>query len=202
MSETETTGTTVAVSQVVRARTSAKSWMTRAEKTLNDLLSRPETEVSTTQIEFAIEHYEKRLDTFDACQQRDEEAEITEEQLMREIKQAADFRDERYRCLDMAKELLIKLYRKDRETVGNAEAGDDGSTTPTRPTLRSTRTEARLFKAEMPKFVVEVTQWQSFWDQFTAIIDNSEQSMNEIEDEIRDSEVVMTSATRVEKPYY
>ena len=70
MSETEATGATMAVSQVVRARTSAKSWLTRAEKTFNELLSRPETEVSTTQIEFAIEQYEKRLDTFDACQQR------------------------------------------------------------------------------------------------------------------------------------
>ena len=176
MSETETTGATMAVSQVVRARTSAKSWLTQAEKTLNELLSRPETEVSTTQIEFAIEQYEKRLDTFDACQRRVEEAELTEEQLMREIVQAADFRDERNRCLVMAKELLIKLNRKDRETVGNAEAGDDGSTTPTRPTPRSTRTEARLPKIEMPKFDGEVTQWQSFWDQFRAIIDNSEQS--------------------------
>ena len=105
-----------------------------------------------------------------------EEAELTEEQLMRKIEQTSDFRDERNRCLVMAKELLIKLNRKDRETVGNAEAGDDGSTTPTRPTPRSTRTEARLPKIEMPKFGGKVTQWQSFWDQFTAIIDNSEQS--------------------------
>ena len=95
---------------------------------------------------------------------------------MREIEQAADFRDGRNRCLVMAKELLIKLNRKDRETVGNAEADDDGSTTPTRPTPRSTRTKTRLPKIEMPKFDGEVTQWQSFCDQFTAIIDNSEQS--------------------------
>ena len=81
---TETTGASMAVSQVVRARTSAKSWLTRAEKTLNELLSTPETEVSITEIEFAIEQYEKRLDTFDTCQQRVEEAELTEEQLMRE----------------------------------------------------------------------------------------------------------------------
>ena len=153
MSETETTGATVAVSQVLRARTSAKSWLTRAEKTLNELLSRPETEVSTTQIEFVLEQYQKRQDTFDACQQRVEE--LTEEQLMREIEQAADFRDVRNRCLVMARELLVKMNR---------------------PTPRSTRPEARLPKIEMPKFDGKVTQWQSFWDQFTAIIDNSEQS--------------------------
>ena len=73
----------------------------------------------------------------------------------------------------MAKELLVEMNRKDRERVGKAEAGDDGSTTPTRPTPRSTRTEASLPKIEMPTFDGEVTQWQSFWDQFMAIIDNS-----------------------------
>ena len=176
MSETETTGATMAVSQVMRARTSVKSWLTRAEKTVNELLSRPETEVSITEIEFAIEQYEKRLDTFDTCQQRVEEAELTEEQLEREIEQAADFRDERNRCLVRAKELLVKMNRKDSEVVGVTQADNDGSTTPPRPPSTRTRTEARLPKIEMPKFDGEVTQWQSFWDQFTAIIDNSEQS--------------------------
>ncbi|GFR97850.1 hypothetical protein ElyMa_006334700 [Elysia marginata] len=94
---------------------------------------------------------------------------------MREIEQAADFRDERNRCLARAKELLVEINRKD-SGERNAQADDDGLTTSPRPTLRSTKTKARLPKIEMPKFDGEMTRWQSFCDQFTAIIDNSEQS--------------------------
>ena len=56
--EPRETGETTSVSQAMRARTSAKRWLTRAENTLETLLEKSET--SVIEIEVALVQFEKR----------------------------------------------------------------------------------------------------------------------------------------------
>jgi len=146
-----------------KTRKTCKGWVTRASKTLSDFLEEPTTTIS--QIEYAIKEYDKRLAKLDEVQERIE-LEVAEEELDQVLDEAHEFRTESAKTRILAEDKI-------RELAATAEAAGPqaGSASGKSSSQESEVTNVKLPKLELPKFSGEVTQWQSFWDQYSSHID-------------------------------
>ena len=89
------------------------------------------------------------------------ELELEDEKLLADIEEAADYRE---RC----KVSRVQATRLLSDVVVGGEKASNASTGGL------SHTEVRLPKLELPIFEGEVVQWPAFWDQFEAMVDNSE----------------------------
>ena len=87
------------------------------------------------------------------------EVELESDLLDDDLDKTAEFRMKSLIPRIKAAEKLLELYKKD---------DDDDSTN------ESSAAQEKLPKLELPKFKGEVTEWQSFWDQFSSHVDNSD----------------------------
>ena len=144
-----------------RKRAAARGWLTRSSRALEALVVRKaDGDVDSAVITDAIDEFDKRVETLDQAQTEVEMA-IDEVELEEDIAAAWDFREKCREPRVEAGRLLVKVSR-DRLS----EHGSVSTTAGSR--------EASLPKLELPSFHGEVTSWQSFWDQFMAIVDSSE----------------------------
>ena len=152
-----------ALEEAKKKRAAERGWLKRAAKELDDLSAQPKDKVvSIVELELAIENFNSRLNKLDSAQDSLEillELDSTEA----EVTEAADYREQICRSKIQALSVLDKLKN------GAGEGGSNGDSASAAGT-----TNVKLPKLELPKFSGKVTDWQPFWDQFKAVVDDSE----------------------------
>lgn len=140
----------------MKRRAAAKGWVTRQLKSLNAVLDKPD--VGVVELREAMESLGQRLAALDEVQ-AEIEVELDPEDLEADLDAAHQFREETTARLAAARQ---KLQESD-EDVRSVRSGESTSAA-----------RAKLPKLELPKFRGEVTEWQTFWDQFTSHIDETD----------------------------
>lgn len=139
----------------LKRRAAAKGWMTRSVKELQDLF-----EDDTTSFELldaAVSVFDKRLATFDVLQ--------AEVELL--LEDPAD--------LETDMDETDKFHKDARKTRAQAAKRLKGTRdTDNASTTSKERSEVKLPRLELPKYSGDLTEWQSFWDRFEALVDQSE----------------------------
>ncbi|XP_064108040.1 uncharacterized protein LOC135216590 [Macrobrachium nipponense] len=115
--------------------------------------------LSAVELKAVIENFDIRLAKLDEVQS-EIEVELESDLLDDDLDKAFKFRTTSLIPRIKAAEKLLELDKK----------GDDDSST----TNGSSGAQVKLPKLELPKFKGEVTEWQSFWDQFSCHVDNSD----------------------------
>ena len=142
----------------------ARGRVTRTTVSLTKLLADPD--VDKIALKDAIDVYDKRMDALDTAQS-EFELTVDEDKLEQEINSAADFRERsRVTRIEAVKRLDSMTAISQNTTSAGAQSGHES-----RPT--GATSDAKLPKLELPTFSGKVTEWPSFWDQFTAIIHKS-----------------------------
>ncbi len=137
----------------VKARTAAKGWATRTSRKLETLCA--DKNVDPVELSDAMEEFDIRLGALDEAQSQ-VELELDPAQLEDDIEGAADFRESVRKPRIKAAKILKKLNQ-------------DADTKTTKGSV-----DVKLPKLELPSFSGNVVEWQSFWDQFIAVIDESD----------------------------
>ena len=144
--------------QLQKAKAVAERWLTRVSKKMDSLLVRDPPPTLSELVE-VLEEFDKRLFRLEEVQTQIE-LEIIPDQLESYLDQADAARQKasqtRLLCANRLKE--ISAPDKDKDSTD--------SETPS--------VQAKLPKLELPKFNGKITQWQSFWDQFSSHIDDTD----------------------------
>lgn len=150
--------------QLERRRAAARGWTTRASKALQDLLANPD--VTRVQLEDAVEEFDRRLATLDTVQ-AELELEISDPDLLEaDLDKADSFRSATRAARVQAAQKLVDLDKAaDQARKSSDDSGGSSAV--------STCANVKLPRLELPKFSGELTQWQSFWDLFVAMVDDS-----------------------------
>ena len=152
------------MSTAVKSRRAARGWVTRASKILLDLCkkeSKAGKDLNVTEMEDAMDEFDKRLAKLD-CVQSEVELEIDEDKLLMDIEEAADFREKsRVPRLSAAK---ILADRQSHEEASALSVSNQSHS----------QVAAKLPKIELSHFKGDPLQWTSFWEQFEVIVHNSD----------------------------
>ena len=143
-----------------RRYTASKGWVTRAVKTLTELLGKPESP-DIVELHDAVDEFDKRLANFDAAGADVELTFDNEQDIINHIDGVADFRDKSRVCRVKAAKLLNELNKTDVDGVSQ-------------PASSTASVDVKLPKLTLPKFGGDVLEWQSFWDQFKATVHDSD----------------------------
>ena len=149
------------VLESLKSRKGVRSWATRTANQLAELLV--EDGVSKVRLEDAVREVENRIAALDISQSKVEALIEDDEQLFSDFDEAANFRDKVRRPVVAALEKIASMEVKMAASKMAAPAG------------KSTKaTEAKLPQLELPRFSGNVIDWTPFWDQYTAIVHNSD----------------------------
>ena len=164
------TGTTVSssypnnnltmASELERKRTACKGWATRSANSLKDYLQRDD--ISKVKLGELISDFDKRLEALDCVQTQVEMSFEDLDALLADIEVSGNYRD------SICETRLKALECFEKFSVTNPLEADVTSVTSTGTV------DVKLPKLILPKFSGDVLQWQSFWDQFTAVVDSSD----------------------------
>lgn len=141
--------------KAIRKRIAAKSWLTKASKNIEEILENEDR--SEAMLVDVIEQFEQRLLKFDEAQEAVEQFSELEE-LENDIEASAVFRDNARKNLIKARKCLSDLVKEDLPTPSNSNQNNWKG--------------ANLPKLQLPHFNGDILEFQSFWDKFTALIDN------------------------------
>ncbi|KAJ8042348.1 hypothetical protein HOLleu_13378 [Holothuria leucospilota] len=150
-----------ALEEAKKKRAAERGWLKRAAKELDDLCAQPTDQVATVELEFALANFESRLVKLDSAQESIELL-LELDKIETEVTEAADYRE--HICRSKIQALLV--LNKLKNAAVDQSNGDSTSTTG--------GSSVKLPKLELPKFSGKVIDWQPFWDQFKAVVDNSE----------------------------
>ncbi len=139
----------------IKARVAAKGWMTRTARRLASLCD--DKNVDPVELTDVVDEFDERLGNLDEAQSN-VELELTEDDLEADIETAAQFREDSRRCRVKAARILADL----------AKTNDCGSQ------VSRASVDVKLPKLELPSFACDVMEWQSFWEQYTAVIHDSD----------------------------
>lgn len=142
--------------EVKKRRVAAKGWLTRSMKELQDLLKDDTT--SYELLEAAVSVFDKRLAVLDDLQAA-VELEIEDPA---ELEADIDETDKFHRS---ARKIRAEAAKR---LTGTRNETDSASTSS------KEKSEVKLPRLELPKYAGELTEWQSFWDRFEALVDQSE----------------------------
>lgn len=145
--------------ELLRKRTAARGWLTRARKALIDVMK--EDDLDRPLLNEAIEDFDRRLSALDEVQ---EEYEMVCDRMDEVIEEAADFRDSAREVRTRAIRILAQLEKKEKDSDTSSLSSDG----------RLRKPDVKLPKLVLQKFSGDVLQWQSFWDQFVAVVHNSD----------------------------
>ncbi|XP_066946056.1 uncharacterized protein [Macrobrachium rosenbergii] len=142
-----------------KSRSAARGWMTRSSNALMDLLG--DRELSKVELQDAVDDFDRRLAHLDEVQSA-LELEIGDSQDLEDIEYADKFRRQvRVPRIQAAQRLLaMEKLKKPPSESGSADSLG--------------QCNMRLPKLELPKFSGVLTEWQSFWDRFVALVDDSD----------------------------
>ena len=141
---------------VKKRRAAAKGWLTRSIKELQELLD--DNSTSQELLEAAVSDFDKRLSSLDD-QQAQFELELEDfSELEADIEEADKFRRSARKIrAEAAKRLKTDSDENDSVSTSSKD-----------------KTEVKLPRLELPKFSGELTDWQSFWDRFEALVNQSD----------------------------
>lgn len=137
-----------------KRRGAAKGWVTRSFNKLQELL---DDSTTSFKLDAAVSIFDKRLANFDDLQP---EVEVL-------MEEPADFEanmDETDKFLRDARKMRAQAAKR----LKKASDDDDVASTTSKE-----RSEVKLSRLELNKFSGDLTEWQSFWDRFEALIDKS-----------------------------
>lgn len=147
-----------------KLRAAAKTRLTIAANKVIEMcverLERP----NEHELTLAIQNIESRLQAYDETQASYEQL-LTTEDLYLEVEQSEAYRNEKLQALAKGKEHLARLISPTDDSDRNSGRSSNSSTH---------FQQAKLPLIELPKFSGDFTQWQSFWDKFSALIDISD----------------------------
>ena len=151
------------VERLQRRRAAARGWTTRAANALADLLQQLKSEDQDgvdlqTAVLDARRECEARLASLDEAQMT-LECELDADSMESDLEAAWNFRDG-------IKKILLKAELACRPPVA-AEPQEAAST------ASGQAREVRLPKLDLPKFSGNVIEWTSFWEAFSAAVDES-----------------------------
>ena len=147
-------------SELERKRTACKGWATHSANSLKDYLQRDD--ITKVKLGELISDFDKRLEALDCVQTQVEMSFEDLDALLADIEVSGNYRDSICETRLKALECFEKL------SVTNPLEADVTSVTSTGTA------DVKLPKLSLPKFSGDVLQWQSFWDQFTAVVDSSD----------------------------
>ena len=151
------------MSAAKKARTSARGWGTRASNNLDKMLKVPTgQEVDLVKLQDAVNEFDMRLTALDAAQEQFEVEIEEEKELLLDIEKAADYR-EHLRKPRVAAAVLLAADVK--ENLLMSIKADSAS---------SQAASAKLPKLVLPHFSGDVLKWTEFWEQFEAMVHNSD----------------------------
>ena len=150
--------------QASRKRAACRGWVTRASHALEKLLVQDRSSRFAVELTDCIEQFDRRLANLDAAQ---DEYELTLDATETDafdaaIEDASVFRDNARKPRIQATSVLM-------EVCGGSSGGRDGS-----EGTQGSLVDVKLPKIQLPSFSGDVTEWQTFWDQYEATIDKSE----------------------------
>ncbi|KAK3894074.1 hypothetical protein Pcinc_002176 [Petrolisthes cinctipes] len=150
------TGKQYGMEKLQKAQAAAQGWLTRVCTKMEGLLGKSPPATSSELVE-VLEEFDKRLTRLEEVQS-DIELELRPEVLDEYLDKADEARQRakhmRLLCADKLKEMTV---------------GDKVDSVSTIASLH-----ARLPKLELPRFDGDLKQWQSFWEQFSSHIDDTE----------------------------
>ena len=149
--------------KIRRSLVASKSWAKRCHSTLVSLLE--DSSLDTLAVECAINELKKRLDAFDNAQGELELC-VPDSELEECITEAGKFRDTHQSVLLKA-ERMLKDSKSDTDSVVSSHNSNSDCS-------RSNRPNVRLPKLDLPKFDGTLTMWQTFWDKFKALINDTD----------------------------
>ena len=150
--------------EIERRYAAARRWTTRACKALCELLAKPE--VTRVQLEDAVEYFDTCLAALDTVQ-APLELEISDPELLEADLDSVDsFRRDARTARIQAVQRMVDLDKADELEEKSAHDSDCNSAV-------SMCSSVKLPRLELSKFSCERTQWQSFWDLFVAMVDDS-----------------------------
>ncbi|XP_066959220.1 uncharacterized protein [Macrobrachium rosenbergii] len=143
-----------------KSRSAACGWMTRSSNALMDLLG--DRQVSKVELQDAVDDFDRRLAHLDEVQSALELEIGNPQDLEEDIEYADKFRRQvRVPRIQAAQRLLaLEKLEKPPSESGSADS--------------LAQCNVRLPKLELPKFSGVLTEWQSFWDRFVALVDDSD----------------------------
>ena len=148
------------MSDAKKARTSTRHWATYSSNVLNKVINVPAGEqVDLVRLRDAVAEFDKRLAALDASQ-FDFEATIDDETaLIADIEKAAEYREH---------------IRKPRVLAQVLLSADVKSPPPSSSSIKAESSAAKLPKLVLPHFSGDVLKWTEFWEQFEAMVHNSD----------------------------
>ena len=148
---------------VERRRAAARGWVSRSVKALKELLA--DDDVGRVALEDAIDDLDRRLASLDDAQSSVELLISDPKKLEEDIDEADQFRRQvRVPRLQAAQMLLEMAKEKQKgETASSIKSSGADSVINT----------VKLPTIQLPKFSGDVLEWQSFWDQFMELVDES-----------------------------
>ncbi|KAJ8021190.1 hypothetical protein HOLleu_38316 [Holothuria leucospilota] len=167
-----------------KTRMVEKGWLSRAAKELDSTVSK--VGVTSVEIEMALSNFNQRLAKVDEVQSTIESltdlAEIDKEAASAAdyLEQVTEIRKTAYLALEKMKQAkasrpTVPLSQVDPGMRGNdvehdhVSLGAEANSVPSHP-----KSATRLPKLQLPKFAGNVVEWQAFWDQFEAVVHNSD----------------------------
>ena len=142
-----------------RSRTTIKARLTLICKKVDSLdISSSKQEIVTV-----IEQLENRLKIYDECQSAVESL-MKEEEIEKEMENSEEFRDTKVAFLVKARDLLERKSAVDTTNNSSINEGSESAFSTSR------LHQAKLPRLQLPTFSGDYTQWQPFWDKFTAIV--------------------------------
>jgi len=137
----------------MRKRTSAKSWVTKFKERLEAHLA--VSPLDKLLVETSLKKLEDKIDQVYILQEEIESYLKTDQEVREESQVVTEFLIDGEKVVHRAKQTLLDLDKTARDA-------DVKKKTP--------KVDARLPKLSMPKFSGELMEWESFWDQFEAMV--------------------------------
>ena len=148
------------LTDATRRRTAARGWVTRASNKLTQLCDQEDCDL--VELNDAIDQFDIRLGVLDEAQTAVEWS-LPGEQLDADIEEAAGIRD----GARAARIRAVRAVTSKTPAVADVHAAASVATSVV-------SVDAKLPKLEMPAFSGDVTNWTAFWEQFEAVIDQSD----------------------------
>ena len=150
-----------------KSRTAARGWVTRSSNALLAMLNDPST-LTKVELQDAMDDFDRRLATLDNVQSNLELEINDSKDLEEDIEYADKFRREVRAPRIQATQRLVDLSKdeSDRSSRPTSSGSVDSS--------GNVGLHVKLPKLELPKFSGVITEWQSFWDRFVALVDDTD----------------------------
>ncbi|XP_071961249.1 uncharacterized protein [Antedon mediterranea] len=152
--------------KLLKTRSASRGWATREATQLATMINSPST--TSASLTLQVGELDKRVEALDAVQSQVEEK-LSDDQLNDNIGEAYDFRS---RLLRTKLEAINRIAELSEQSQLHVSSSNDNNDTTNGIGSRLNNT-TKLPKFEIKKFFGEISEWQTFWDQFCAVVDST-----------------------------